>query len=88
MVLLKDSSNQEDYRARYENSWRKLQDIDEAETLKILDFIDYRTLSRKQKIMYKLQPFKTHLLWIIPLSVITVVVLLYAIIVLTALLVE
>jgi hypothetical protein len=88
MSLLKDSSNWTAYKERYEQVWLELQDCDEEKTVKLLDRMDYEMLSVNQKMRYKLRPFNTKLLWIIPVCVVSSMSLLYVLVVWVALIIE
>ncbi|WP_342415944.1 hypothetical protein NST83_24170 [Paenibacillus sp. FSL R10-2782] len=97
MVLLKDSSTKEVIREQYEELWSELLIRDEKKAEHVLKKLEYELLPTRQKILspFKnliwekiLAPFKTHLTWIIPLSVITFFVLAYVIFIWVALWVE
>lgn len=88
MALLKDSPKLDSYRARYQQLWDQLQYEDEAKAEQLLLHMNDRLLPAHRRFLAKLKPFKTHSLWIIPLSVLVTLTLLYVGFVWVALLVE
>ncbi|MBE0336120.1 hypothetical protein E0698_06385 [Paenibacillus sp. 23TSA30-6] len=97
MVLLKDSSTKEVIREQYEQLWSELLIRDEEEAELILKKIEYELLPTREKILrpFKnltwektLSPFKTHLTWIIPLSVISFLLLAYVLFIYISLWIE
>ncbi|MEQ7051338.1 hypothetical protein [Paenibacillus alvei] len=88
MVLLKDSLNLEELRASYQQLWDELQDVDDERVEEIIENVRYELMPLNRRIIYKLHMIKSHLLWIIPLSVIGVTILGYVLFVWIALLVE
>lgn len=97
MVLLKDSSTKEVIREQYEQLWSELLIRDEEKAELILKKLEYELLPTREKILrpFKnltwkkiLSPFKTHLTWIIPLSVITFFVLAYVLFIYVSLWIE
>ncbi|MBE9917413.1 hypothetical protein G8C92_25685 [Paenibacillus donghaensis] len=89
MALLKDSSNKEIIREKYEELWNDLLIQDENKAIQVLEKLNYELLPIHQKLARPfrthftfekaLTPFKTHLTWIIPLTIIIFFVLAYVI---------
>ncbi|MHA6533248.1 hypothetical protein [Paenibacillus sp. BAC0078] len=88
MVPLKESSNKEMIQNQYEQLWIEFLNSDENKVEKILKRAQRELLPTKEKWLQRLKPFKTHLLWIVPLSALIVAILLYVIFIWVALLVE
>lgn len=88
MPLLRDSSQAANHQARYEQIWNQLQLSDEKKADKILTLMEYKLLPRRLKIRYKLQSLQTHWIWIIPVSVLLTLSLLYVLFLWAALIVE
>ncbi|MCG7410867.1 hypothetical protein MH117_26125 [Paenibacillus sp. ACRRX] len=88
MALLKDSSTLDEYKASYAQLWDELQHVEEEKFEKIIENMRYELLPTNKKLLHILQPFKTHLLWLIPLSVIGVLTMAYVLFIWISLLVE
>lgn len=88
MGALKDSEDLEIIKNQYDRCWDRLLETDEEKALKIIEHLKFKLLSPGQKVLYCLKPFRTHLTWAIPLTILVVTVLMYAGIVWIALWVE
>ncbi|MET3211097.1 UNVERIFIED_CONTAM: hypothetical protein ABIC26_004061 [Paenibacillus sp. PvR008] len=92
MVLLKDSSNKEEIRERYEQIWNELLVRDEEKAEVVLKKLEYELLPTHQKILRPLKkilsPFKTRLIWIILFSVIAFYLVAYVLFIYISLWVE
>lgn len=88
MAQLKDSPKLDMYRVQYQQLWDQLQNEDEDKVEELLYHINKRLLPAHRRFMAQLRPFKTHSLWIVPLSVLVTLSLLYVGFVWVALLVE
>lgn len=88
MVLLKDSTNKEKLSEQYEQLWNELLNTDEYKVERIIKKANNELKTRREHWEALLNPFKTHLTWIIPLSALGVAILIYVIFIWIALLVE
>lgn len=88
MVLLKDSPNKKIIRKQYDQLWIDFLNTDEDKVKKIIKNSNNKLRTKSEQLKTLLQPFNTHLTWIIPLCALVVAVLLYIIFIWVALLVE
>lgn len=77
MQRLKDSPNKELIRRQYDQLWLQFEHASERKVQRILDQADKQLLSKKSRFSRALDPFKTHLTWILPLCVVLFFFLLY-----------
>ncbi|OME30924.1 hypothetical protein [Paenibacillus odorifer] len=88
MVILKDSANKDSIKEQYDQLWEALLNTDEHKVENIIRIANNQLLTKREKCIALLKPFKTHLTWIIPLSALVVAILLYVIFIWVSLLVE
>ncbi|OZB91237.1 hypothetical protein [Paenibacillus sp. XY044] len=88
MALLRDSSQQDELKEQYDRLWIDFQHMEDRKVQNLLNEVEYKLLSRKEKLFEMLQPFRTHTIWVIPVSVIFVLVTLYTLFIWVALWVE
>lgn len=88
MALLRDSSQREELKEQYDRLWIEFQQLEDRKVEALLNEVEYKLLSRKEKLFDMLQPFRTHTIWVIPVSVISVMVTLYSLFIWAALWVE
>ncbi|WP_223066011.1 hypothetical protein [Paenibacillus caui] len=87
-MLLKDSPNIQEIREKYDQLWGKFQDVNELKVRKAIEKASFEILPIKEKFSVATRPFRTHLIWLIPLCVIIFMILIYILFVWVALIVE
>ncbi|MBB3127069.1 hypothetical protein FHS19_001723 [Paenibacillus rhizosphaerae] len=88
MALLKNSPELEEIKEQYHQLWNSFLEREDEQVRGILTRAEFELMSEKGKLLHALRPFKTHLLWIIPISVIVVILVLYFLFLWVSLLVE
>lgn len=88
MTLLKNSPDKEEIKDRYDQLWTRFLELEDEKVEKILEKAEYELMPTKGKLAYSLRPFKTHLIWIIPVSIISLFLILYFLFLWVSLLVE
>ncbi|GGF71341.1 hypothetical protein GCM10010912_15610 [Paenibacillus albidus] len=88
MTLLKDSSNLDQAKTKHEQLWADFLNTDEETVDRILDKARVGLLPMPEKLRSRLRPFRTPLLWLIPLGALATAVLLYVVFIWAALWVE
>ncbi|WP_019914212.1 hypothetical protein [Paenibacillus sp. HW567] len=88
MVLLKNSTNKEQLKEQYDQLWNDLLETDEYKVENIMKKANNELLTKRERWGPILKPFRTHLMWIIPLCALVVAILLYVIFIWVALIVE
>lgn len=87
-MLLKDSPDQKRIEEQYKDLWKNALHSDVESVEKMLYRANLSLMPKRVQWIERLAPFRTHLTWIIPLSVLSTITLLYVAFVWIALLVE
>ncbi|AIQ60090.1 hypothetical protein [Paenibacillus borealis] len=88
MVKLKDSTNKDSIKEQYDQLWNEFLNTEENKVKIILRNANNGLLTKRKQLLLLLNPFKTHLTWIILLAALGTAILLYVIFICVALLVE
>lgn len=87
-VTVQDSPDFDEIRAEYDQLWTDMQHVNAKKAARILERSRRAVLPTSQRLTERLKPFRTHLLWAIPLGTVAAVSASYVAFIFVALWVE